>query len=114
MGDQSFPSSHRLLKSAEFDAVFKKREFSTFKESLLILAIKNKRNHNRLGMIIGKKNVPRAIDRNTIKRQLRERFRHHEPMGLDVVALIKPGFCIDSRARTIISKTLDDLYEKVI
>ena len=31
----------------------------------------------RLGIVVGKKNLPRAVDRNTLKRIVREAFREH-------------------------------------
>lgn len=47
----------------------------------------------RLGLVIAKKHVRFAVQRNRIKRQLRESFRHQqEPlMGLDIVALARAG-----------------------
>ena len=45
----------------------------------------------RLGIAVGKKHVRRAVDRNRIKRQVRETFRHHAAMlgGIDVVVLAR-------------------------
>lgn len=47
----------------------------------------------RLGLAVAKKHVRRAVDRNRIKRLLRESFRRHQQqlMGFDLVVLIKPG-----------------------
>lgn len=45
----------------------------------------------RLGMIAGRKAIPRAVDRNRCKRLVREVFRATEPMlaALDVVVLCR-------------------------
>ena len=39
---------------------------------------------NRLGMVIAKKNIPRAVDRNKIKRVMREVFRNHPSFPIDI------------------------------
>ena len=51
------------------------------------------RKQARLGLAVAKKHVRRAVDRNRIKRLLRESFRHHQQQlkGLDLVVLVKPG-----------------------
>ena len=47
--------------------------------------------HARLGIIAGRKALPRAVDRNRSKRLVREVFRANQPMlaALDVVVLCR-------------------------
>lgn len=47
--------------------------------------------HARLGMIVPKRVLPRAVDRNRLRRLLREwfRLRQSELTGLDVIAQVK-------------------------
>lgn len=47
----------------------------------------------RLGLAISRKHCRKAVDRNRIKRVVRESFRHHgsELAGLDVVVLNQPA-----------------------
>jgi len=47
----------------------------------------------RLGLVIGKKNVKLAVQRNRIKRQIREFFRIHQSTftGLDLVFIARKG-----------------------
>jgi len=47
----------------------------------------------RLGLAISKKHCKKAVDRNRIKRVIRESFRHHSAdlAGLDVVVLNQPA-----------------------
>ncbi len=90
---QAFPVSHRLIHSYEFDNVFKECEFRVGHPALLFLAKPNHRGFNRLGMVVSKKSVPLAVNRNRIKRQIRESFRktlRDTPVGLDVIVLTRP------------------------
>ena len=112
MHDKSFPSSYRLLKSKEFDEVFDNREYAVSNGSLLILAIRNQLGFNRLGVIVGRKSLRRAVDRNYIKRQLRETFRHLKPLSLDVVALVRPGLCLQTQVRDTVTESFDNLQQK--
>lgn len=93
MATFEFPSEHRLHNSAEFDAVFKENDLRVSEPEILFLAKRNERGFNRLGLVVSKKNMPRAVDRNRLKRQIRESFRLHlsNVMGLDVVVLSRPG-----------------------
>ena len=50
----------------------------------------NEQGEARLGLAIAKRAVPHAVDRNAIKRQIREAFRLHENLpSLDIVALTR-------------------------
>lgn len=48
----------------------------------------------RLGMVVAKRNVKLAVDRNKLKRLIRESFRlqHQQMQGLDVVVVVKKDF----------------------
>ena len=85
-----FPATHRLLNSAEFDAVFKHNHFRVNDATLLFLAKRNEQGFNRLGMVISKKSLPRAVDRNALKRLIRETFRQVDAASLDVIVLSRP------------------------
>ena len=58
-----------------------------------MLARANSREHARLGMAVPKRQLKRAVDRNRIKRLIRESFRKHQAQlrGLDVVVLVRHG-----------------------
>jgi len=51
------------------------------------------RDSARLGLAVAKKHLKRAVDRNRIKRLIRESFRQQRDLlkGLDIVVLVKPG-----------------------
>lgn len=68
------PRDVRLVKPAEFELVFKQNERART-DSLLVMARPNSLAYARLGMVIAKRLLPRAVDRNRVKRCVRETFR---------------------------------------
>ena len=86
-----FSKRVRLLKPAEYSRVFKKAIRSSDR-LLTILAANNDLGYPRLGLAISKKNAKRAVDRNRIKRLIRESFRLHqlELPAADFVVMAKP------------------------
>lgn len=86
-----FKRHARLLKAAEFSRVFNNAHRSSDR-LLTILAVNNDLEHPRLGLAISKKNAKRAVDRNRIKRIIRESFRLHQAdlPAADFVVMAKP------------------------
>ena len=93
MADQGFSTSCRILHSKEFDAVFKNSQFRVSSAEFLILAIESRLPTSRIGMVIGKKNTSHAVDRNHIKRRIRESFRtsFSVNMPVDIVIVSRSG-----------------------
>lgn len=88
----TFSRAVRLLKPAEFERVFSENERART-DTLLVMVRPNALGHARLGMIIAKRLLPRAVDRNRIKRCVRETFRLQRmdlPACDFVVRLIAP------------------------
>lgn len=58
---------------------------------MTVLACPNDKSVARLGVIIAKRNAARAVDRNRIRRGVRECFRHsqNELIGLDIIVIAK-------------------------
>ena len=69
-----FPRSHRLTNSADFQFVFDNARKSS-DNYLTVLARANDRGQPRLGLAISRKSIRNAVDRNRIKRLVRESFR---------------------------------------
>ncbi len=89
-----FSRRQRLLRAAEFEAVFEHRR-AVRTHYFQVLGKPNETGFARLGMIVSKKLFSRAVDRNHVRRQIREAFRHLAP-GLPALDLIvrplrKPG-----------------------
>ena len=97
MVDQRFPKSCRLLDSLSFERVFKSPDFRVSNKYFLILGSWTQHDSARLGIIVAKKNISQATQRNRIKRQLREAFRtRNEAPGIadfnaDIVVMARKG-----------------------
>ncbi|MBF7144384.1 MULTISPECIES: ribonuclease P protein component [Pseudomonas] len=90
---QDFSRSKRLLVPKQFKAVFDSPTAKVPGKHLLILAKDNQLDHPRLGLVIGKKSVKLSVQRNRIKRVIRDSFRHHQVAleGWDIVIVARKG-----------------------
>jgi len=116
---QGFPPSFRLHNSYEFDRVFKTNRYRVSGPEFLVLATENLVNHCRLGMVIGKKTAGPAVQRNRVKRLIRESFRTHcHPMDdtphLDIVIVARPGVSKKNNEHliSVLSKCWATLFHK--
>ena len=89
----TFDKSHRLLNASDYKAVFDNAPFRASHHNLLILSRLNEFSNPRLGLVIAKKHIRLAVQRNRIKRILRETFRlrQHDLKNIDIVVLAKKG-----------------------
>ncbi len=71
----NYPRELRLLSSGDFQQVFDDVEIKVPDQRILILARANGLDHPRIGFIISKKNIRRAVKRNLVRRIMRESFR---------------------------------------
>jgi ribonuclease P protein component len=89
---REFPKAARLLARADFQRVFDDavRSSDTF---FTILGRVNDQGIARLGLAIAKKSLPLAVQRNRIKRLVRESFRNQQQLlsGLDIVVMARKG-----------------------
>lgn len=85
-----FPKSHRLHQSEEFSSVIRFR-CSARSEFLQVFAKPNNLVHSRLGLIVAGKIERLAVNRNRVKRLLREAFRARQQdlAGLDLVVRLR-------------------------
>lgn len=89
---QGLPPRLRLRRPAEFRAVLSTRR-AINQGGLRLAFLANDLGHARLGLAIAKRVLPRAVDRNRLKRLIRESFRHHRALlgGYDLVVLARQG-----------------------
>ena len=93
MATQCFPKASRLLNAADYSAVFDKTHFKISCRYFLILARFSSDANTRLGLIVAKKHIPTAVQRNRMKRLIRTSFRSLDPLPrhLDLVVLVRKG-----------------------
>jgi len=86
-----FTPALRLHKPVEFQAVFDSATFKVGEAGFLLLARPNALQYPRLGLVVAKKKVRLAVDRNRLKRIVRDSFRHqqHELPAVDIVFLVR-------------------------
>jgi len=93
-----------LRKTREFDRVYRQGRRLHGKGFSLIFAA-NSVEYNRLGISVQKK-TGNAVERNRVKRIIREAFRTHRerfPLQSDIVLAVRPGFPLQTPAEFMIS-----------
>lgn len=107
----NFSKERRLRTKTEIDFVFSKAK-KLENQSFLLLYRSNNLQNARIGIIIAKKNVPKAHDRNRLKRIIRETFRTTLNLAnVDIIFLAKKGLNkIDNSA---LSSNLKNEFNKL-
>lgn len=74
-----------------FSRVFEHTRIRLSNDYILILAAVSDYKRPRLGLVVAKKNIPLAVNRNRFKRLSREAFRHrkNELSGLDIIIMAR-------------------------
>jgi len=104
----TFPATRRLHHKTEFDAVYKRgRRYHD--QYFLVLAWPNAATAPRLGLSISAKSVGNSVNRNRVKRIVRESFRAHQHAlpAVDVIVNSKPP------ARSALNRALHVSLEKL-
>jgi ribonuclease P protein component len=112
--DNGFGKGRRLLNASDYSGVFDSGEARASHRNLLLLATRNHQPGHRLGLVIAKKNVRLAAQRNRVKRIAREFFRQlpdSEPR-IDVVLLARRG--IDQLDNAELSSILRQQWQKLV
>jgi len=107
-----FPKSHRLLKPSDYSKVFDDVTLKVPHRNFLILATPNQLGHARVGLIFSKKNLRLAVQRNRIKRQVRETFRRQQDLpSFDMIVLGRQG--LNHLDNAVVEEALNDLWRRV-
>lgn len=113
-----FNRESRLLTPGQFQYVFTKPiRFGSRHFTILITPTnlsQDSDKNNRLGLAIAKKRVKLAVQRNRIKRIIRESFRlnQHDLPAIDMVVMVKSG--IDQLDNKEINQELEKVWRKII
>lgn len=106
----------RLLTSADFKAVFREAEaIRSTSKFFTVLGRPNQLENARLGLIVARKQLKRAVDRNRIKRIIRESFRlgQDKLKGLDFVVILRCDIFKEKNSGSV-REVLEQQWREVI
>lgn len=108
----SFPKSSRLLKPGDYGKVFDNVRLRIPHRHFLILATPNGLDRARIGLVFSRKNLKLSVQRNRVKRRVRETFRHQRGYpALDIVVLGRRGLAeLDNKT---LNATLTELWGRL-
>jgi ribonuclease P protein component len=108
----SLSSEHRLNDAQDFTRVLAKRPINGC--CFRIRAVQSGAKESRLGLIVAKRAVPKAVDRHRLKRLMREYFRCHRQQldTMDIVITALPEAAHHSNQE--IRQCLHQLWHKLI
>lgn len=114
-----FPSRFKIKKTDDFSSVFNFRKRISG-QYLVIHYMPNALEHARVGLIIGKKLARGAVQRNYMKRVLRELYRHEQGKlnGVDILVRPQKSFTrenfaqIEAEFRQLIHKLCERTHGK--
>lgn len=110
-----FKLNKKIVKPADYKNIFSNTECKSSDQYFLVLAKKNTLNQSRLGLAIAKKSIKKAVQRNRIKRLIREFFRKYDKINhysIDFVVLARKNINLYENA--VLSISLESNFKKVI
>lgn len=112
MAGADFRRHHRLLTPEDFRRVFQQACKST-DAAFTVFAAPREAPGPRLGIAVSKQRVRSAVQRNRIKRIIRESFRNHlsQLPGLDVIVMARQG--ADARPNAELFRALEKHWNKI-
>ena len=113
MSEFGFNRRLRIITPSDYQRVFAK-PIKSGSSAFTVLATQNNLQHPRLGLAIAKKHMRRAVDRNRIKRQIRESFRLYKDTlpAVDVVVLAK--YQTNNKTNTELASVLKDHWQNLV
>ena len=109
---QGFPRQARITKTDDFSSVFsfRKRISGQF---LAIHYQYNQSGRARLGLVVAKKVARKSVDRNYMRRTLRELFRKQQTRIGTLDLVIRPLKPFDQKLATMIAEEFSELLLKL-
>jgi len=99
-----FRPHERIVHPLDFRRAYERRR-SVSDRAMVVYGVENGRDYLRLGISIGRKKVRSVVERNRVKRVLREAFRLGKaeiPVGVDLVVVPRgPGLTFADARRAL-------------
>ena len=108
-----FTRDQRILTSADFQRVFDNPLKSADSFFTVLAKTRIDEGPSRLGLAIAKKQLKRAVDRNRIKRLIRETFRQNEMLSdkaIDVVVMTRHS--VRAKTNHELQQSLESLFNQ--
>ena len=111
LNNYSYTKKDRLQKANQFSRVFD-HATKTSSEFFTILSRENEVHQPRLGIVVAKRRAKRSVDRNILKRIIRESFRlnKHTLPAYDFIVILKRPIKIIKRTHLRIQ--MDSLWKQ--
>ena len=110
----SFGIESRIRTATDYKSVFDGALFKVHQPHFLFLAKLTEQPNSRLGLVVAKKKVRRAHERNRIKRLARESFRLHQAQfNADIDIVVMPKLGIDAITNQELHQQLDFAWKKL-
>nr|WP_267135151.1 ribonuclease P protein component [Halomonas dongshanensis] len=112
--NQGFPRCLRLLNAGDYRYVFEQADLKVHGKGMMALARWNTQGQPRLGLVVSKKNVKLAVQRNRFKRLVREsvRLRQEQLPGVDIVVMARRG--VHELDNETLHRQLHGLWKRLI
>ena len=108
-----FSTAVRLRCAADYKSVFDGALFKVHQPHFLFLAKHSEQPNSRLGIVVAKKKVRRAHERNRVKRLARESFRLHRQQLDDLDIVVMPKVGIDTISNAELHLQLQNAWQKL-
>lgn len=111
-----FPRTARLTHRAEFDFVFNAPDQCSSDRHFTVLArarVEDVTASFRLGMVVAKKRIAKAHERNRVKRQIRESFRRQRFSCAPVDIIVLPKTPAADATRGELKRSLERHWRKI-
>ncbi|MBP7217585.1 MAG: ribonuclease P protein component [Acinetobacter sp.] len=110
----SFGIESRIRTATDYKSVFDGALFKVHQPHFLFLAKLTEQPNSRLGLVVAKKKVRRAHERNRIKRLARESFRLHQAQfNADIDIVVMPKLGIEAITNQELHQQLDFAWQKL-
>lgn len=109
----SYSRLHRLVSKQQFNTVFAEGQ-KVQRKNLIVLYCRNNQLYSRLGIILNKRHMRHAVDRNLFRRVIRESFRYQKESlkGLDIIVLVRAAWI--NKDKRILRNDIDHLWQALV